>query len=72
MSSVAWYYLPQNLISALPVIQATYREPVEDAPDDMHYQIRIVNWDGEEFLPTNPDHRTAARTIVRTALERMK
>jgi uncharacterized protein (DUF2235 family) len=65
-------YLPQNLISALPVIQATYREPVEDAPDDMHYQIRIVNWDGEEFLPTNPDHRTAARTIVRTALERMK
>lgn len=65
-------YLPRNLISALPVMLATYREPDEEMPDDMHYQIRLVDWDGEAYLPSNPEHRAAARTIVQAALDRTK
>jgi len=65
-------YLPLNLISALPFILATYREPDEETPDDMHYQVRLVDWDGEEYLPSNPEHRAAARTIVQAALDRTK
>ena len=65
-------YLPLNLISALPFILATYREPDEETPDDMHYQVRIVDWNGEEYLPKNSEHRAAARTIVQAAMDRTK
>ena len=65
-------YLPQNLIEALPVIRATYGDTAPDVPTDVHYEIRIVDWTGEEFLPGNPQDCTKALAEVRQAMDRMK
>lgn len=65
-------YLPQNLIDALPVIRATYHDTAPDLPTGIDYQIRVVDWDGEEFLPDDPQDCADALSEVRQAIERMK
>ncbi len=64
-------YLPKNLIDILPVIRATYHDKAPDVPAGIHYQIRIVDWDGEEFLPDDPQDCANALAEVRQAMERM-
>ena len=65
-------YLPQNLIEALPVIRATYHDKAPDVPASIDYQIRLVDWDGEEFLPDDPQDCADALAEVGQAVDRMK
>lgn len=65
-------YLPQNLIEALPIIRATYHDKAPDVPAGVDYQIRLVDWDGEEFLPDDPQDCADALAEVGQAIDRMK
>jgi len=63
-------YLPPNLISALPVIRATYHD--SQVPPRSGSEIRLVDWDGEEFDPHDTADAKQAQDFVADALQRMK
>jgi uncharacterized protein (DUF2235 family) len=62
-------YLPPNLIAALPVIRATYHDP--SVAPRAGSEVRVVDWDGEEFEPGDADDCAAALEVVTAAERRM-
>lgn len=64
------HYLPPNLISTMPVIEATYHSP--NVAARIGAEIRLVDWDGEEFDPTDSTDCSSALDHVQAAMNRLR
>lgn len=62
-------YSPQNLVSVIPHIQATYS--IEHRGLDNHTQIRVVDWSSRILHPTETEDRLKVQRILAEAQKRL-